>query len=105
VFPKLWNLVGMLFHVYTSSGKNLGTSASVLFKLWCCHVILEDTWMNFNNFSVCALLMKLYGECPGTLRLQRKIGFLLFDTFQCDLLIMQKSAFLACEFCVDSFCE
>jgi hypothetical protein len=61
--------------------------------------------MNFHNFSVCAMLMKFYGECSGTLRLLRKIWFLLFDTFQCDLLIMQKSAFLAREFCVGSFCE
>jgi hypothetical protein len=60
--------------------------------------------MNFNNFfSVCAMPLKFYGECPGILRLLRKIWFLLFDTFQCDLLIMQKSAFLACEFCVGSF--
>jgi hypothetical protein len=29
--------------------------------------------MNFNNFSVCAMLMKIFGECPGTLRLLRKI--------------------------------
>jgi hypothetical protein len=61
--------------------------------------------MDFNNFSVCAMLMKFYGECPGTLRLLGKIWFLLFDTFQCDLLFMQKSAFLACEFCVGSFCK
>jgi hypothetical protein len=27
------------------------------------------------------------------------------DTFQCDLLIMQKSAFLAYEFCIGSFLE
>jgi hypothetical protein len=59
--------------------------------------------MNFHNFSVCAVFMKIYGECPGTLRLPRKILFLLFDTFHYDLLIMQKSAFLACEFCVGSF--
>jgi hypothetical protein len=61
--------------------------------------------MNFNNFSVCAMFMKFYGECPSSLRLLRKIWFLLFDTFQCDLLIMQKSAFLAFEFCVGSLCE
>jgi hypothetical protein len=59
--------------------------------------------MNFHNFSVCAVFMKICGECPGTLRLPRKILFLLFDTFHYDLLIMQKSAFLACEFCVGSF--
>jgi hypothetical protein len=58
--------------------------------------------MNFHHFSLCAMLMKFYGECPGTLRLLRKILFLLFDTFQYDFLIMQKSAFLACEFCVGS---
>jgi hypothetical protein len=61
--------------------------------------------MNFNNFSICAMLMKCYGECPGTLRFLRKILFLLFDTFHYDLLIMQKSALLACEFCVGSFYE
>jgi hypothetical protein len=61
--------------------------------------------MNFHNFSVCSLLMKIYGECPSTILLLRKIWFLLFDTFQCDLLIMQKSAFLDCEFCEGSFCE
>jgi hypothetical protein len=61
--------------------------------------------MNFHNFSVCAMLMKIYGECPGTLRLLIKILILLFDTFLYDLLIMQKSAFLACEFCVGSFSE
>jgi hypothetical protein len=88
VFQKLWNLVGMLFHVYTSSGKNLGTSAGVLFKLWGCHVILVDNCMNFSNFSMCAMLMKSCGECPSTLRLLTKIWFLLLDTFQCDLLIM-----------------
>jgi hypothetical protein len=38
-------------------------------------------------------------------KVAKKIWFLLFDTFQYDLLIMQKSAFLACEFCVGSFCE
>jgi hypothetical protein len=32
-----------------------------------------------------------------------EILFLLFDIFQYDLLFMQKSAFLACEFCVGSF--
>jgi hypothetical protein len=61
--------------------------------------------MNFHNFSICAMLIKFYGECPGTLRLLRKILFLLFDTFIYDLLIMQKSAFQACQFCVGSFCE
>jgi hypothetical protein len=61
--------------------------------------------MNFNNFSLCAMLMKFYGECPGTLRLLRKIFFLLFETFHHDLLIRQKSALLACEFCVGSFFE
>jgi hypothetical protein len=61
--------------------------------------------MNFNNFSICAILIKFYGECPGIPRLLRKIRFLLFDTFQCDVLIMQKSAFLACEVFVGSFCE
>jgi hypothetical protein len=43
--------------------------------------------MNFHNFSICAMLMKFYGECPGTLRLLQKILFLLFYY---DLLIMQK---------------
>jgi hypothetical protein len=61
--------------------------------------------MNFHNFSVCPMLMKIYGEYPGTQRLLRKILFLLFDTFLYDLFIMQKLAFLACEFCVGSFCE
>jgi hypothetical protein len=61
--------------------------------------------MNFSNFSICAMLMKFYEECPGIQMLPRKIWFLLFDTFQCDLLIMQKSAFLACEFCEGSFYE
>jgi hypothetical protein len=51
------------------------------------------------------MLMKFYGECPGTLRLLRKIWFLFFNTFQCELLIMQKLAYLACEFCVGSFFE
>jgi hypothetical protein len=37
--------------------------------------------MNFNIFFVCAMLLKFYGECPGTLRLLIKIQFLLFDTF------------------------
>jgi hypothetical protein len=59
--------------------------------------------MNFHKFSICSMLMKIYGECSGILRLLRKILFLLFDTFQYDLLFMQKSAFLACEFCVGSF--
>jgi hypothetical protein len=61
--------------------------------------------MNFNNLFVCAMLLKFYGECPGTLRLLRKILFMLFDTFYQDLLNMQKSALLACEFCVGSFFE
>jgi hypothetical protein len=59
--------------------------------------------MNFHNFSVCAILMKFYGECSGTIRLLRKILFLLFDTFHYDWLIIQKLAFLACEFCIGSF--
>jgi hypothetical protein len=46
--------------------------------------------MNFHNFSICEMLMKFNGECPGTLRLLRKILFLLFDTFQYDLLFMKK---------------
>jgi hypothetical protein len=83
----------------------MGTIAWVLFKLWYCHIILGDTWMNFNNFLVCAMLMKFYGECAHNIRLLWKIWFLLFDTFHYDLLIMQKSALLACEFCVGSFCE
>jgi hypothetical protein len=61
--------------------------------------------MNFHNFYICAMLMKFGGECPCTLGLIRKILFLLFDTFQYDFLIMQKSALLACEFCVGSFFE
>ena len=61
--------------------------------------------MNFQIFFVCAMLMKFYGECPGTLRLLRKILFMLFDTFLYDLLIMQESVFLACEFCVGSISE
>jgi hypothetical protein len=61
--------------------------------------------MNFHNFYICAMLIKFYGECPSTLRFLKKILFLLFDTFQYDLLFMQKSAFLACEFCVGSFLE
>jgi hypothetical protein len=106
MLQKLWNLVGVLFHVCTSSGKNLGTISWVLSKLWCCHVTLGDTWMNFNNFFVCAMLMKFYRECHGNLRLLRKILFLLFDTFLYELLIMQKKiAFLDCAFCVGSFCE
>jgi hypothetical protein len=48
------------------------------------------------------MIMKFCGECPGTLGLLGKIMFLLFDTFQYDFLIMQKSALLACEFCVGS---
>jgi hypothetical protein len=61
--------------------------------------------MNFHNFSVCAMLLKFYGECTGTLTLLIKIWFLLFDTFQCELLFMHKSVFLACEFSVESFFE
>jgi hypothetical protein len=61
--------------------------------------------MNFHNFSICSMLIKFYGECPSTLRLLKKILSLMFDTFQYDLLFMQKSAFLASEFCVGSFCE
>jgi hypothetical protein len=61
--------------------------------------------MNFHNISICAMIMKFCGECPGTLGLLRKILFLLFDTFHYDFLIMQKSALLACESCVGSFCE
>jgi hypothetical protein len=59
--------------------------------------------MNFHNFSICAMLMKFDGECPGTLTLLRKILFLLVDTFHYDLLILQKSAFLTCGFSVGSF--
>jgi hypothetical protein len=44
--------------------------------------------MNFHNFSICAMLMKFDGECPGTLTLLRKILFLLVDTFHYDLLIL-----------------
>jgi hypothetical protein len=58
--------------------------------------------MNFHNFSICLMIMKSCGECPGTLGLLGKLLFLLFDTFQHDFLIMQKSAFVACEFCVGS---
>jgi hypothetical protein len=58
--------------------------------------------MNFHNFFICAMLMKFCGECPGIFRRLRKILFLLFDTFQYEFLIIQKSAFLACEFCVGS---
>jgi hypothetical protein len=36
---------------------------------------------------------------------KEKYGFCFFDTFHCDLLIMQKSTFLACEFSVGSFSE
>jgi hypothetical protein len=61
--------------------------------------------MNFHNFSICEMFIKFCGECPCTLDLVRKILFLLFDTFQYNFLIMQKSALLACEFCVGSFCE
>jgi hypothetical protein len=37
--------------------------------------------MNFYNFSMCPMIMKFCGECPGTLGLLGKILFLLFDTF------------------------
>jgi hypothetical protein len=60
--------------------------------------------MNFNNFSVSAMLMKFYGVSSYPMA-AKKIWFLLFDIFQCQLLIMQKSVFLACEFCVGSFFE
>jgi hypothetical protein len=49
--------------------------------------------MDFNNFSVCAMLMKFYGECHCTVRLLRKILFLLFDTFLYELLIMVNQPF------------
>jgi hypothetical protein len=58
--------------------------------------------MNFHNFSICSMITKFCGECLGTLGLLEKILFLLFDTFQYDFLIIQKSALLACEFCVGS---
>jgi hypothetical protein len=58
--------------------------------------------MNFHNLSICLMIMKFYGECPGTLGLLGKILFLLFDTFQLDFLIMLESALLASEFCVGS---
>jgi hypothetical protein len=61
--------------------------------------------MNFHNFFVCAMLLKFYGGCPSTIRFLRKIWFLLIDTIQCDLLIMQKSVFLSCDFGVESFYE
>jgi hypothetical protein len=73
MLQKLWNLVDVLFHVYASSGKNLDAIAWVIFKLGYCHIILGDTLMNFNNFSVCAMLIKFYGECPGMLRLLKNI--------------------------------
>jgi hypothetical protein len=41
--------------------------------------------MHFHNFSLCEMLMKIYEECPVTLRLLRKIFFLFFDTFIYDL--------------------
>jgi hypothetical protein len=59
--------------------------------------------MNFYNCSICPMIMKFCGECPGTIGLLGKILFLLFDTFQLDFLIMLESALLACEFCVGSF--
>jgi hypothetical protein len=46
--------------------------------------------------------MKICGKCPGTLGFLKKILFLLFDTFQYDLLIRLESVLLACEFCVGS---
>jgi hypothetical protein len=49
------------------------------------------------------MIMKFGGECPDTLWLLEKLLFLLFDTFQYDFLIMQKSALMAYEFCVGSF--
>jgi hypothetical protein len=58
--------------------------------------------MNFHNFSIFPLIMKICGHCPGTSRILRKILFLLFDTFQYEFLIMQKLALLACGFCVGS---
>jgi hypothetical protein len=51
------------------------------------------------------MIMKFCGEYPGTLGLLEKILFLLFDTFQYDFLVMLESAWLACEFCVGSFCR
>jgi hypothetical protein len=54
--------------------------------------------MNFNNFSVYAMLMKCYGECQGTLRLLRKNLFLLFDTFLYELLIMLNQPFWLVKF-------
>jgi hypothetical protein len=38
--------------------------------------------MNFHNFSICPMIMKICGQCPGTLGFLGKILFLLFDTFQ-----------------------
>jgi hypothetical protein len=75
VHQKLWNLVGMLFYVYASSGKNLNAIAWEVFKLCLCQFILGDTWMNFHNFYICPLIMKFCGECPGTLGLLGKIFF------------------------------
>jgi hypothetical protein len=43
VLQKLLKLVGVLFYVYASSGKNLDAIASVVFKLCFCHFILGDT--------------------------------------------------------------
>jgi hypothetical protein len=37
--------------------------------------------MNFHNISICPMIIKFCGECPGTLGLLGKILFLLFDTF------------------------
>jgi hypothetical protein len=31
--------------------------------------------MNFHNFSICAMLIKFYEECLGTLRLLKKYCF------------------------------
>jgi hypothetical protein len=46
--------------------------------------------------------MKIGGECPGASGLLGKLFFMLFDTFQYDFLIMQKSALMAWEFCIGS---
>jgi hypothetical protein len=59
--------------------------------------------MNFHNCSICPMIMKFCGECPDTLRLQGKIFFLLFDTFEHDFLIMLESTLLACEFLCREF--
>jgi hypothetical protein len=59
--------------------------------------------MNFHIFSICPMIMKFCGECSSTLRILIKIFLLLFDTLYYEFLIMQKSALLACEFCVGSY--